>query len=60
MEKKHLFNLVAFLFAISIMELSGVKPGFAYPVFVFAIVIGLGLLYNWCKQDSDADQANRR
>ena len=55
MEKRHLFSLIAFLFAISILEVCKVGLGFRYAIWLLTIVTLLSVAYNYCK---DAENNN--
>jgi predicted membrane protein len=55
MTKQNLFNLLAFFFAVALLQVLGVHAGFAYAVWILAIVTALGLIYNYCHDDPKQD-----
>lgn len=57
MTKQNLFNLLAFFFAVALLQVLEVQAGFAYAVWILVVVTALGLIYNYC-QDDQKDNGN--
>ena len=56
MTKQNLFSLLSFFSAVGWLQILGVQAGFAYAVWILAIVTALGLAYTYCKEDKKEDQ----
>jgi hypothetical protein len=55
MTKQNLFSLISLFFAIALLQCFEIRAGFAYGVWILSIVIVLGLIYGFCKDDPKED-----